>query len=67
MAGLGEVVGLDGQYYVDQAVVVLDGGLEDTSGRELASTDKVTDLLLDVRVLLVQAKGAIDTTPDGRY
>jgi len=41
---------------IDEAVRLIDGGLADLLHRELVSTDEVSDLLLDVRMLLTAAE-----------
>ena len=41
---------------IDEAVRLIDGGLSDLMHRELVSTDEVSDLLLDVRMLLTAAE-----------
>lgn len=41
---------------IDEAVRLIDGGLSDLLHRELVSTDEVSDLLLDVRMLLTAAE-----------
>jgi hypothetical protein len=40
---------------IDEAVRLIDGGLADLLHRELVSTDEISDLLLDVRMLLTAA------------
>lgn len=47
---------------IEEAVRLIDGGLSDLLYRELVSTDEVSDLLLDVRMLLttVEASPRID-------
>ncbi|MGK2949227.1 MAG: hypothetical protein ACSLFP_11675 [Acidimicrobiales bacterium] len=40
---------------IDEALRLIDGGLSDLLHRELVSTDEVSDLLLDVRMLLTTA------------
>lgn len=47
---------------IDEAVRLIDGGLSDLLHRELVSTDEVSDLLLDVRMLLTAAELA-ETSP----
>jgi hypothetical protein len=41
---------------IDEALRLIDGGLSDLLHRELVSTDEVSDLLLDVRMLLMAAE-----------
>lgn len=41
---------------IEEAVRLIDGGLSDLLHRELVSTDEVSDLLLDVRMLLTAAE-----------
>jgi hypothetical protein len=48
---------------IDEALRLIDGGLNDLLHRELVSTDEVSDLLLDVRMLLTAADLA-DVTGD---
>jgi hypothetical protein len=43
---------------IDEAVRLIDGGLADLLHRELVSTDEISDLLLDVRMLLTAAEMA---------
>lgn len=43
---------------IDEALRLIDGGLSDLMHRELVSTDEVSDLLLDVRMLLTAAEMA---------
>ena len=45
---------------IDEALRLIDGGLADLLHRELVSTDEISDLLLDVRMLLTAA----DLAPD---
>lgn len=40
---------------IDEAVRLIDTGLADLLHRELVSTDEISDLLLDVRMLLTAA------------
>jgi hypothetical protein len=40
---------------IDEALRLIDAGLSDLLHRELVSTDEVSDLLLDVRMLLTAA------------
>jgi hypothetical protein len=40
---------------IDEALRLIDNGLADLLHRELVSTDEVSDLLLDVRMLLTAA------------
>lgn len=48
---------------IDEAVRLIDGGLADLLHRELVSTDEVSDLLLDVRMLLTAAEMSAVVTP----
>lgn len=41
---------------IDEALRLIDTGLSDLMHRELVSTDEVSDLLLDVRMLLTAAE-----------
>jgi hypothetical protein len=41
---------------VDEALKLIDKGLGDMIHRELVSTDEISDLLLDVRLVLAGAK-----------
>ena len=56
---------------VDEAVRLIDGGLSDLLHRELVSTDEVSDLLLDVRMLLTasdlvsEADALVEQAPVG--
>jgi hypothetical protein len=43
---------------IDEALRLIDTGLSDLMHRELVSTDEVSDLLLDVRMLLTAAEMA---------
>jgi hypothetical protein len=43
---------------IDEALRLIDSGLSDLLHRELVSTDEVSDLLLDVRMLLTAAEMA---------
>jgi hypothetical protein len=45
---------------IDEAVRLIDGGLLDLMHRELVSTDEISDLLLDVRMLLTAAEVAAE-------
>jgi hypothetical protein len=40
---------------IEEALRLIDGGLADLLHRELVSTDEISDLLLDVRMLLTAA------------
>jgi hypothetical protein len=42
---------------IAEALALIDRGLGDMQHRELVSTDEVSDLLLDVRVLLAAEQG----------
>lgn len=48
---------------IDEALRLIDGGLSDLLHRELVSTDEISDLLLDVRMLLTAAEMASVVTP----
>ena len=48
---------------IDEALRLIDGGLSDLMHRELVSTDEVSDLLLDVRMLLTAAEMASSAEP----
>ena len=48
---------------IDEAVRLIDGGLADLLHRELVSTDEISDLLLDVRMLLTAAEMATEAGP----
>ena len=48
---------------IDEALRLLDGGLSDLLHRELVSTGEVSDLLLDVRMLLTAAEMASAAGP----
>lgn len=48
---------------IDEALRLIDSGLSDLLHRELVSTDEVSDLLLDVRMLLTAAELATEGTP----
>jgi hypothetical protein len=41
---------------IDEALRLIDTGLSDLMHRELVSTDEISDLLLDVRMLLTAAE-----------
>jgi hypothetical protein len=45
---------------IDEALRLIDTGLSDLMHRELVSTDEVSDLLLDVRMLLTAAELAAE-------
>jgi hypothetical protein len=45
---------------IAEALALIDRGLGDMQHRELVSTDEVSDLLLDVRVLLAAQQGDDD-------
>ncbi|HET6949079.1 MAG TPA: hypothetical protein VFI47_01795 [Acidimicrobiales bacterium] len=45
---------------ISQALAVIDKGLVDLGRRELVSSNEVADLLLDVRMLLVQPNASDD-------
>jgi hypothetical protein len=53
-AGDADGKGID-EAVIDEAVRLIDGGLADLLHRELVSTDEISDLLLDVRMLLTAA------------
>ena len=48
---------------IEEAVRLIDGGLADLLHRELVSTDEISDLLLDVRMLLTAAEMSAAVTP----
>ncbi len=48
---------------IDEALRLIDSGLSDLMHRELVSTDEVSDLLLDVRMLLTAAEMATGAGP----
>lgn len=48
---------------IDEALRLIDNGLSDLMHRELVSTDEVSDLLLDVRMLLMAAELAGHAAP----
>ena len=48
---------------IDEALRLIDSGLSDLLHRELVSTDEVSDLLLDVRMLLTAADMAAGVSP----
>jgi hypothetical protein len=48
---------------IDEALRLIDTGLSDLLHRELVSTDEVSDLLLDVRMLLTAAELASEGGP----
>lgn len=48
---------------IEEALRLIDGGLADLLHRELVSTDEMSDLLLDVRMLLMAAEMASVVTP----
>jgi len=48
---------------IEEAVRLIDSGLSDLMHRELVSTDEVSDLLLDVRMLLTAAELASASGP----
>jgi hypothetical protein len=48
---------------IDEALRLIDGGLADLLHRELVSTDEISDLLLDVRMLLTAAEMASVVAP----
>jgi hypothetical protein len=48
---------------IDEALRLIDTGLSDLMHRELVSTDEVSDLLLDVRMLLMAAEMATEVHP----
>ena len=60
--GEAEIKGID-EAVIDEALRLIDGGLSDLMHRELVSTDEVSDLLLDVRMLLTAAELASATGP----
>jgi len=38
----------------DQVIILVDKAIKDISGRDLVSTSEMTDLLLDIRLYLIQ-------------
>ena len=48
---------------IDEALRLIDNGLSELMHRELVSTDEVSDLLLDVRMLLTAAEMATGSVP----
>ena len=60
--GEAEIRGID-EAVIDEALRLIDGGLSDLMHRELVSTDEVSDLLLDVRMLLTAAELASAVGP----
>ena len=46
---------------IDEALRMIDSGLSELMHRELVSTDEVSDLLLDVRMLLTAAELAAES------
>ena len=46
---------------IDEALRLIDSGLSELMHRELVSTDEVSDLLLDVRMLLTAAELAAES------
>jgi hypothetical protein len=48
---------------IDEAVRLIDHGLSDLLHRELVSTDEVSNLLLDVRMILTAAELASEVGP----
>lgn len=48
---------------IDEALRLIDGGLADLLHRELVSTDEISDLLLDVRMLLTATDMAAGVAP----
>ena len=46
---------------IDEALRLIDSGLSELMHRELVSTDEVSDLLLDVRMLLTAAEMAAES------
>lgn len=61
-AGAADTKAID-EAVIDEAVRLIDGGLADLLHRELVSTDEISDLLLDVRMLLTAADVADVVTP----
>ena len=55
--GMGDAAtkGID-EAVIDEALRLIDSGLSDLMHRELVSTDEVSDLLLDVRMILTAAE-----------
>ena len=50
----------DADDLLKQALGMIDGGLSDLQSRELVAASEVSDLLLDLRLLLMQAEGFDD-------
>ena len=48
---------------IDEALRLIDSGLSELMHRELVSTDEISDLLLDVRMLLTAAEMATESGP----
>lgn len=46
---------------LDEVLGMIDGGLSDLQSRELVAASEVADLLLDVRLLLMQVDGEAET------
>jgi hypothetical protein len=63
MTGTGEVDVKAHEAVIDEALRLIDAGLSDLMHRELVSTDEVSDLLLDVRMLLTAAEMAAASGP----
>lgn len=42
---------------LEEALAMIDGGLSDLQSRELVAASEVANLLLDLRLLLMQAEG----------
>jgi hypothetical protein len=61
-AGSADSKGID-EGVIDEALRLIDGGLSDLMHRELVSTDEISDLLLDVRMLLTAAEMASGAEP----
>lgn len=61
-AGAAESKGID-EAIIDEALRLIDRGLADLLHRELVSTNEVSDLLLDVRMLLTAAEMASGVEP----
>ena len=61
--GTGEADAKAHEAVIDEALRLIDTGLSDLMHRELVSTDEVSDLLLDVRMLLTAAEMAAGSGP----
>jgi hypothetical protein len=43
----------------DKAIQLVDQAIKDISGRDIVSTSEMTDLLLDIRLYLIQQEGLL--------